>query len=82
MFVLRLHKAAEIARSHTSTDSVTCTTSDTWKKSMNGIQPCTIGVRASTSNTEKTPAKTSETRPIASQAEVAFRAPVPFGVNS
>ena len=37
---------------------------------MNGIQPWTSGVRASTSSSEKMPAKIRETSPRISHAEV------------
>ena len=66
--VLRLQHAAETANSQMSTDKTTCTTRATRKKSMNGISPCTTGVRAKTSHMEKTPAARSDRRPRISQA--------------
>ena len=68
--VLRLQKAAEIASSQIITESVTWITSATRKKSRNGMNSCTTGVRASTSRIEKTPAATSDMSPRVSQAVV------------
>ena len=76
VLLLRLQAAAEIASSQINTDIVTCTTSATRKKSMNGINPCTTGVRASTSRIEKMPAATNATRPKVNQPVVVARAVV------
>ncbi len=48
-----------MAVNQTSTDKSTCTTSATRKKSPPGMKRFTPGVRASTSNTEKSPDATS-----------------------